>query len=39
VIRKEYRNALRSLRNPVSPELWDGHAAERCLKAILDYGR
>ena len=22
---------------PQRPELWDGHAAERCLDAIIDY--
>ncbi|HPT13063.1 MAG TPA: UDP-N-acetylglucosamine 2-epimerase (non-hydrolyzing) [Bacteroidales bacterium] len=38
VIREEYHNALQSMRTPVRPELWDGHAAERCLKAILEYG-
>jgi UDP-N-acetylglucosamine 2-epimerase (non-hydrolysing) len=37
-IREEYQLALNKNRNPVRPELWDGHAAERCLKAILEYG-
>jgi UDP-N-acetylglucosamine 2-epimerase (non-hydrolysing) len=36
-IRKEYHNALGRPRKPVRPELWDGHAAERCLRAILEY--
>jgi len=35
-IRAEYRKALTEERKPVRPELWDGHAAERCLQAILD---
>ncbi len=34
-IREEYQNALVKPRKPVSPELWDGKTAERCLKAIL----
>jgi UDP-N-acetylglucosamine 2-epimerase (non-hydrolysing) len=38
VIREEYNKALKSHRNPVRPELWDGNTAERCLKAILEYG-
>jgi UDP-N-acetylglucosamine 2-epimerase (non-hydrolysing) len=39
VIREEYHKALSGRRNPVRPELWDGNTAERCLKAILEYGR
>lgn len=35
-IRTEFRSALAIGRNPVRPELWDGHAAPRCLRAILD---
>ena len=34
-IRKEYRVAMTEDRHPVRPELWDGHAAERCLAALL----
>ena len=34
-IRKEYHNALAKPRKAVSPELWDGQTAERCLEAIL----
>ncbi len=34
-IREEYHNALARGRRPVSPELWDGHTAERCLGAII----
>jgi len=34
-IRKEYRIAMTEQRKPVRPELWDGHAAERCLAALL----
>jgi UDP-N-acetylglucosamine 2-epimerase (non-hydrolysing) len=36
-IRGEYQTALLEKRNPIRPELWDGHTAERCLRAILDY--
>ncbi len=36
-IREAYRSALLLSRNPVRPELWDGHAAGRCLEAILSY--
>ena len=36
-IREEYRTAVNKKRTPVYPELWDGHTAERCLEAILDY--
>lgn len=36
-IRNEYRNALLRPKTPVCPELWDGHAAERCLRAIIEY--
>lgn len=36
-IRKEYHSALKDPGKPVRPELWDGHTAERCLKAILQY--
>ena len=38
-IREEYRTALKKGRNPVSPELWDGHTAERCLNEILDFSK
>ena len=37
MIRREFNAALLKQRNPVRPMLWDGHAAERCLKAIIDY--
>ncbi len=36
-IRDEYHIAMNNFCNPVRPELWDGHTAERCLKAIIDY--
>ncbi len=36
-IRAEYTKALAKPRTPVVPPLWDGHAAERCLEAILKY--
>mgnify|MGYP001209346906 CR=1 FL=1 len=38
-IREEYHSALTRKRSPVRPELWDGHTAERCLRAIIEYGR
>ncbi len=34
-IRPEYLNILTERIKPMRPELWDGHAAERCLRAIL----
>jgi len=37
LIRKEFHSAMNKPRKPVRPELWDGHTAERCLKAILDF--
>jgi len=37
LIRREFFEALLKQRNPVRPMLWDGHAAERCLKAIIEY--
>lgn len=36
-IRTEYKKMLTIDRNPMRPELWDGHTAERCLQAIIDY--
>lgn len=36
-IRSEYNFAVKKQRKPVRPDLWDGHTAERCLNAILDY--
>jgi len=36
-IREEYKQVSNSQRKPQSPELWDGHAAKRCLSAILEY--
>jgi UDP-N-acetylglucosamine 2-epimerase (non-hydrolysing) len=38
-IREEYLKALKKTRTPVRPELWDGHTAERCLKAILEFNQ
>ena len=37
LIRSEYNTAKNKSRVPVIPELWDGHSAERCLEAILQY--
>ena len=34
-IRKEYKYASKSIRNPKRPELWDGHTAKRILGIIL----
>lgn len=36
-IRTEYHFLLANPVSPVRPELWDGHTAERCLNAILEY--
>ncbi len=36
-IRTEYNKALKQIREPIRPELWDGKTAKRCLKAILNY--
>ncbi len=36
-IRNEYQNAVKLGRISQRPELWDGHTARRCLKAILEY--
>jgi UDP-N-acetylglucosamine 2-epimerase (non-hydrolysing) len=36
-LKEEFRIAMDLARTPVRPELWDGHTAERCLKAILAY--
>ena len=33
----EFDEAMKKQRSPYRPELWDGHTAERCLQAILDY--
>jgi UDP-N-acetylglucosamine 2-epimerase (non-hydrolysing) len=38
-IREEYHSALKKGRTPVSPELWDGHTAERCLNEIIDFSK
>ena len=34
---KEYKIALNEQRNPKRPPLWDGFAAERSVKALIDY--
>lgn len=39
IIRNEFRSAMKKERNPVRPRLWDGHAAERCLEAIIEYSQ
>jgi UDP-N-acetylglucosamine 2-epimerase (non-hydrolysing) len=36
-IRREYNLAITKPHKPIRPKLWDGHTAERCLKAILEY--
>ena len=36
-IRQEYLDTLSLKRKPQRPELWDGHTAERCVKAIVDF--
>lgn len=35
-IRAEFNYTLGLKRNPVRPELWDGHTAKRCLEAMLE---
>ena len=37
LIRKEYNATLKLERKPLRPVLWDGHTAERCLQAIINY--
>lgn len=37
LIKKGFKEMLSMSRNPNKLELWDGHTAERCLKAILNY--
>jgi UDP-N-acetylglucosamine 2-epimerase (non-hydrolysing) len=36
-IREEFLKTISRDKSPSRPELWDGHTAERVLKAILDY--
>jgi UDP-N-acetylglucosamine 2-epimerase (non-hydrolysing) len=36
-INRDFEKILKENRTPRRPELWDGHAAERCLQAILNY--
>lgn len=36
-INRDFEKILNEQRTPKRPELWDGHAAERCLEAILNY--
>jgi len=36
-IRKAYQDELKTERIPLRPELWDGHTAERCVNAIINY--
>jgi len=36
-IRSEYRDTLLKSQKPARPPLWDGHTAERCLRAILNW--
>jgi UDP-N-acetylglucosamine 2-epimerase (non-hydrolysing) len=37
-IRQEYRKICNDTRKPQRPQLWDGHAAVRCLEAIINVG-
>jgi UDP-N-acetylglucosamine 2-epimerase (non-hydrolysing) len=36
-IREAFISAIKKDRKPERPELWDGHTAERCLEAMLNY--
>jgi UDP-N-acetylglucosamine 2-epimerase (non-hydrolysing) len=36
-IKRAFEKIFNEVRMPKRPELWDGHAAERCLTAILEY--
>lgn len=36
-IRSEYQQTIRKQTDPVFPELWDGHTAERCLEALVHF--
>lgn len=36
-ISEEFDIAIKKERTPFRPELWDGHSAERCLNAIIEY--
>ncbi len=37
LIKQEFSIALQKQRTPVSPPLWDGKTAERCVRAIVNY--
>ena len=36
-ITREFEAAIKKERSPYRPELWDGHTAERCLQAIINF--
>ena len=36
-IREAFFSVIKKERKPERPELWDGHTAERCLEAIINY--
>jgi UDP-N-acetylglucosamine 2-epimerase (non-hydrolysing) len=38
-IREEYHKTISLKRNPIRPELWDGHTAERVVKVIVEYSK
>ncbi len=38
-LREEFHRAIKKPRIPIRPEFWDGHSAERCLNAIIEFDK
>jgi UDP-N-acetylglucosamine 2-epimerase (non-hydrolysing) len=36
-IKRDFDKIIKEKRNPIRPQLWDGHTAERCLKEIINF--